>query len=158
MPLKVLFPDLFQKANNKSATIGEYWGRSRWRWSSTALSGQNFARVRGIKQLLKDSVPSALEEDKPIWIWEKDGNFTVESVYRHFINSGVIPVNTKWIWKAKRPHKIRVFLWLVCKETLLTWQNLQKRGCSGPNICVLCRKAEESAEHIMLSCCYSRSV
>lgn len=50
------------------------------------LSGQDFVRVRMLKQFLNDSTPSTLEEERPSWRWKNDGSFIVKSTHRHFIN------------------------------------------------------------------------
>ncbi|WMV33278.1 hypothetical protein MTR67_026663 [Solanum verrucosum] len=34
----------------------------------------------------------------------------------------------KHIWKAKIPHKVACFVWLLAKEVVLTHENLMKKG------------------------------
>lgn len=46
---------------------------------------------------------------------------------------------------------MNAFLWLISREVILTWNNLQKRGWIGPWICTLCSKAEENIDHIFFS-------
>lgn len=67
-------------------------------------------------------------DDQPHWRWRKDGDFFVKSTYNRFVDSGVVLTDTLWIWKNICPPKVRVYLWLVIKNTLLTWSALQKRG------------------------------
>lgn len=64
----------------------------------------------------------------------------------------------KFIQEIKCPLKVWVFLWLVAKATILTWNNLQKRGWEGPNCCALCKCVEEDEYHLVLACPYSTSV
>jgi hypothetical protein len=48
--------------------------------------------------------------------------------------------------KTKLPSKIKVFLWLVPRNKILTKANLRKRNWHGPAVCVLCGIAE-SIDH-----------
>lgn len=84
--------------------------------------------------------------------------FSIKLIYR-FLNDGGCRLRyAKYIWRVWCPLKIRVFLWLLAKEALLTLENLQKREWIGPNICVLCGHEEESTQHITLSCEYARVI
>lgn len=129
------------KANDKDARVSDCWERLRWRWNSTVLFELEIVRVRLLKQFLNDRTPSFLEEDKPIWRWEKDGDFMVKSTYRHFINGRVTSVNTNWVWRKKCPQKLRLFLW---KEALLTWPKLQKKEDVVALIYVFCVRRMEN--------------
>lgn len=66
--------------------------------------------------------------------------------------------HAKTIWSVRCPLKIRVFLWLIEKNVLLTWDNLQRRGWVGPSICTLCGNEEETIKHITLRCDSVRSL
>lgn len=35
------------------------------------------------------------------------------------------------MWKSKSLLKVHVFMWLVVKDAILTWKNLQKRAWQG---------------------------
>jgi hypothetical protein len=41
----------------------------------------------------------------------------------------------KVVWKLGCPPKIRIFIWLVLANKVLTWDNGQKRNWSGPGWC-----------------------
>lgn len=41
-------------------------------------------------------------------------------------------------------------MWLVVKDAILTWNNLQKRGWSGPTIYSQCRSSEGTITHIII--------
>lgn len=68
------------------------------------------------------------------------------------------------IWKIKIPSKIQAFLWLVARQTLLTWDNLQRREWTWPDIyslCLLeeeiyslCLLEEENIRYLFLGCIY----
>lgn len=82
----------------------------------------------------------------------------MRSTYLHFIDSGVNSINTYWIWSIKCPSKVRVFLWLVHKNSLLTWPALQRRDWLCLNFCVLCSKHGKSTHHLMLNCKFTNDL
>lgn len=92
-----------------------------------------------------------MEEDTdcPVWRWSKCGSFMISSTYRHFVDEGYRLSLAKAIWNARYALKVRIFLWLTVKDPILTWNNFQKRGCSGPNVYILCGSSEESIPHII---------
>jgi hypothetical protein len=53
--------------------------------------------------------------------------FTVKSIYSHIIRDGQGPY-MKHIWKSKIPSKIKVFMWFLENNVLLTKDNLSKRN------------------------------
>ena len=48
--------------------------------------------------------------------------------------------------------------WNVKHRSILTAENLKKRGLEGPSICPLCKKNEENLDHLLISCPFSREV
>jgi len=61
-----------------------------------------------------------------------------------------------WNWECQM--KIKLFSWLLAKDEILSWKNLQKRGWKGPGICSLCKAHSESTKHIFFKCPFTRSV
>jgi hypothetical protein len=55
------------------------------------------------------------------------------------------------------PHKIKVFLWLVLKNKILTKDNLRKRNWQDSLDCVFCG-LPESINHLFFQCSVSRFV
>lgn len=98
------------------------------------------------------------KEDMPIWRWEGGGRFMVLSAYTHFINRGHKMPNIDWIWKVMYPLKVRIFMWLLEKDAILTWPKLQQRGWKGPNICMLCQQAGEDTTHLILNYEFSKAI
>ena len=56
------------------------------------------------------------------------------------------------LWKWSCPLKLKLFIWLLLEDKILTWKNLQRRGWSGLGICFMCRSNEESSQHLFVSC------
>lgn len=55
-------------------------------------------------------------------------------------------------WKASCPLKMVHFSWLLFQNRNLFWDNLQKRGWTGPSRCALCFSAGEINFHLFFQC------
>jgi len=71
-------------------------------------------------------------------------------MYLDIINSGSIPRSVH-IWKVKVPLRIKVFMWFVHKQVILTKDNLAKRNWTGSRRCSFCDH-DESIKHLFLDC------
>ena len=64
------------------------------------------------------------QKDKIVWTLGKKG-FFVNSLYRKKMCDHVC-VPYRFLWKTKLPYKIKVFLYLVVRNKILTKDNLKK--------------------------------
>jgi len=48
--------------------------------------------------------------------------------------------------------KIKLFIWIVHQRKILTWENLLKKGFTGPSKCYLCGSQEETMDHLLNFC------
>lgn len=53
----------------------------------------------------------------------------------------------KIIWKSKIPEKIKIFLWLMANNAVLTRDNMKKRKWNGDSLCIFCNE-EETISHL----------
>lgn len=73
--------------------------------------------------------------DKLSWKWEASAVFSVKSLYR-FLNFGGIKISQAMLWwQVPLPHKIKIFMWLMTKNKILTKVNLRKKGWKGSVQC-----------------------
>lgn len=63
-------------------------------------------------------------EDLLVWGWENSGSFSVKSMYRFLNDEGTRSKHAMSIWETKCPLKVRLFLWLESKNSVLAWDNL----------------------------------
>ena len=94
------------------------------------------------------------QPDQLCWKLTKSGEFTVKSMYIDVINSSVIP-SSKHVWKVKVPLKIKVFMWFVHKQVILTKDNLVKRNWTGSTRCSFCDR-DETIKHLFFECPMAR--
>lgn len=53
------------------------------------------------------------------WTLTENGVYTAKTYYRNLIENGVIYPH-KFMWKTKIPQRIKKFMWLVLKNSILT--------------------------------------
>jgi hypothetical protein len=58
-----------------------------------------------------------------------------------------VSVPYKFLWKSKLPQKIKIFIWLVVRNKILTKDNLKKRNRKGSQECCFCG-GDESINHL----------
>nr|POE80751.1 putative ribonuclease h protein [Quercus suber] len=89
-----------------------------------------------------------------MWVPESKGSFTVKSTY---LIANSVPnvleathVNWKKLWNLKALERLKMLLWRLCYDILLTKENLSERFIITESSCNLCKNAFESACHIFL--------
>jgi hypothetical protein len=97
----------------------------------------------------------SVQEDRVKWCMGNKG-FTVNSLYKkNSIDQATVPY--RFLWKSKLPQKIKVFIWLVVRNKILTKDNLKKRSWHGSSECCFCGGLE-SIEHLFFKCSIARFV
>jgi len=79
------------------------------------------------------------------WSLQANGCFTVHSMYKIFVNSGIKV--TQEIWQAEIPLKIKIFMWDLKRGVLLTNDNLARQNWIGSKVCSFCDR-EESIQNL----------
>lgn len=95
------------------------------------------------------------EEDRVRWKLCSNGEFSVHSLYTQL--RGLNVVHYKKMWDLKIPLKIKIFLWLMLKNSILTKDNLLRRGWTGDEHCHFCA-AVETTDHLLFSCSLARLI
>jgi hypothetical protein len=114
------------------------------------------------KSLIESGISLVEKHDELILIGgNKAGYITVKNGYEALSKSLWNTNLGGWrrkIWKWECPLKIKLFVWLLAENKILSWKNLQKRGWKGLGICNLCKKDRESTKHLFINCSFTRSV
>ncbi|KAK8298923.1 hypothetical protein V6Z12_D05G288400 [Gossypium hirsutum] len=92
--------------------------------------------------------------DSIAWKGAKDGVLTVSEAYARRMESTWDYKDPVWqqIWTLKCPQRVRIFLWLVCKEKLLTNAERKQRTLTKDKLCQICHAPHESILHILRDC------
>jgi len=99
-------------------------------------------------------------KDKRGW-GRKTGRYTTGEGYKLM---EVIPYAApnpgvwKFLWTTPFVPKIDFFCWTTAHKSNLTVENLKKRGIEGPSRCPLCKNDEETLDHILIRCPFSKEV
>jgi hypothetical protein len=93
-------------------------------------------------------------EDVFRWNLTVSGVFSVKSMY-HDLLDGNTGYFKKYIWKIKVPLKIKIFMWFLHKEVILTKDNLKKRKWQGSSQCCFCDQ-DETIQHLFFSCPFAK--
>jgi hypothetical protein len=125
--LKEQYPNLYNIVRRKVATSAEILGLRLFNISfRRSLVTGNLQDWHDL--LLKlSSINLTDSPDHFKWSLNSNGRFTVNSMYRDFLDTNIVP-NNSYLWKIKVPLKIKVFLWLLHREAILTKDNLAKRN------------------------------
>jgi hypothetical protein len=75
---------------------------------------------------------------------------SVKSVYNHMtrMDSSFAYKST---WKAKISEKVKIFMWLIMQNSILTKENMIKRNWGGDPGCYFCNEPE-MVDHLLFSC------
>lgn len=84
----------------------------------------------------------------------KMGFFSVKSFYKWLFKckSDAIKIPYKQIWKVKVPPWVSFFVWEASRECILTIDKLRRRDKVLVNAYYLCKRNEETCNHVLLWC------
>lgn len=154
-PLNVLFPDLFKLCDQKDIMVADVLNNldsiTFRRWLTDDLRSW-------WELIIKESSDVQLGIDRDIISWklESRGKFSVKSTY-NAVTSCDYGHNYKYIWKGKISAKIKIFLWLVANNALLTKDNMIRRKWIGDPSCYFCQQPE-TVSHLLFACPVAKAV
>lgn len=106
-------------------------------------------------QILNATTMDQHRADMVVWKWTANGKYSVRSYYHTFTQYPTILDSRASIWGIKALHRVMVFVWLMLRRRILTVDNLVRRGWHLPNRCCLCKRAEETMDHLFRDCNYT---
>jgi len=95
-------------------------------------------------------------EDYHIWKLSNSGQYSAKSTYDSLSMGKILFRPWERIWKTWAPAKCQFFLLLVAHKRCWTSDHLARRGLSHPEKCPLCDQADESIDHLLIKCIFSR--
>lgn len=137
-----------------------------WHWSicdvTVIMPTTAVSELHYINFFLQNFSPSVVVPYRFVW-WSDSRGFSVKSAYLRlhscveqlFVSSSDLKVALKCVWKTIGPSNVQVFAWRLILNRLQTRDEFAKRGViSGAHslVCPLCRRLEESHNHIFLHC------
>jgi hypothetical protein len=156
LPLKDQYPTLYNIVNHTNVTVAHVMGSTPLNIGfRRALSGNKWDRwVHLVTRLMMFQLTDV--EDAFRWSLTTSGVFSVKSMYTDLLNEHTCYLK-KYIWKIKVPLKIRIFMWFLHKEVILTKDNLSKRNWHGCTKCSFCDQ-DETIQHLFFSCPFAKII
>ncbi|RVW93866.1 Transposon TX1 uncharacterized 149 kDa protein [Vitis vinifera] len=155
------YPRLFRVVVDKNISISSVLGPSRpFLWNLNFrrnLSDSEIEDLEGLMRSLDDLYLSPSVPDARLWPLSSSGLFSVKSFFLALSQSSGSSQNfpSKFVWNSQVPFKVKSFVWLVAHKKVNTNDMLQVRRpykALSPDICILCMKHGESADHLFLHC------
>ena len=148
-PLCVLYPVLYDLCTDKGISVHQFILKHAQlhfsRWLPVTLFGPWVSLIDEVY-----SYPFENEEDKISWKMHKSGGFSTRSVY-DLMTSGDTGHPFSHIWKARIPHRIKIFMWLYENKAIITKENLLRRNWQGDPSCYFCPN-DENMVHLFFTC------
>ncbi|KAA3488041.1 LINE-type retrotransposon LIb DNA [Gossypium australe] len=93
-------------------------------------------------------------EDRIIWARSGSGSFSIRSAYWTLKENSWKPKDDNWkvVWNYQGPQRVRIFLWLVANQRLLTNSERSRRGITHSKACPSCGHDPEDTIHVLRDC------
>ncbi|CAN1156954.1 Putative ribonuclease H protein At1g65750 [Linum perenne] len=108
--------------------------------------------------ILSMPLPRQVGRDVMIWHFSKDGNYSVRSAYRVYMDKVVrrtylnVPGEWPLLWKMKIPPKVKHFMWNLGRDVLSTKEALHRRHIFVAGECGCCNVFFETSWHLFFEC------
>lgn len=155
-PLKFSYPRLYLLSFDHNISVANAVAKGWERFSfRRTLLGESLELWNSLKARCEE-IQMHGGRDRVKWMLTADRQFTVKSLYDHLIKNDC-GYPHKFLWKTKVPTKIKVFLWLMTRKSILTKDNLVRRGWMGNKSCVFCGQ-DKTIDHLFFTCSAARLV
>ncbi|KAG7579199.1 hypothetical protein ISN45_Aa03g033600 [Arabidopsis thaliana x Arabidopsis arenosa] len=141
-------------AERENELVKSLWQDSvGWKLDRITPFTSNDTRLR-LGALVVDSVTGA--KDRVSWGENSEGKFTVRSAYQ-LVSRDENPrpdMEKFWarVWRVVAPERVRVFLWLVGNQAVMSNAERFRRHLCDSSICQVCKSGEEDTLHILRDC------
>ncbi|KAJ3683781.1 hypothetical protein LUZ60_014008 [Juncus effusus] len=134
------FPSLFSYSEYKHISVEEAGRGETWDLGfSDNLSNRAEFELQQLEISLQEHVFTNQEDHLSI-LGRRESKFPISKVYKLMSNRGVKEVDIARVWKVRLPAKLKVFMWMVLQNKILTGENWSRRGGDGPYNCVCCNQ------------------
>ncbi|KAJ8438829.1 hypothetical protein Cgig2_023021 [Carnegiea gigantea] len=138
--------------NIQDTTVEKMWSQHQgWRWDRFAefLPQDILERIES-----QSIVPEEDNEDKLFWNGTTHGGFSIKSTLKIIRNDQEPTQRRLWelVWSLPEAHRIRVFIWLVVHDKVMTNVNRVSRHIAEDPSYKVCEAKEEDLVHILRDC------
>jgi len=151
MTLKAAFPALFGIAAakyayvaNNSEFLGVSFTREAHNWEVNVFAS--------FFQMLHSVTVRRGGEDKLWWVPSKKGLFKVKTFFHSLTRTIGTRFPWKCVWRTQALSRATFFSWSAALGKIITLDNLRKHHAIMINRYYMCKKTEESVDHLLLHC------
>lgn len=155
VPFSEQFPELYDICQLQDCTVAEVVDNNFMlpfrRNLQGILNTQWEHMMNKVQNVVSHGVPDVI-----FWNLTKSKMFSTKSMYT-LLEKDIAGSNYKWIWRSKIPLKIKIFMWQLFQDAVLTRDNMKKRNWGGSPLCSFCAN-DETAKHLFFECSCARYV
>ncbi|KAJ3703386.1 hypothetical protein LUZ61_007091 [Rhynchospora tenuis] len=158
--LRLLWKLYAEPYSTWSTTIQALYGTR-----DVALLAHNNLLSHGLSDILKYlpffsvSINSLGTDPSQSWRWTNSGIYTSASAYTILFNPRISSPYHRKLWKLRVPPKVKIFIWLLLQDRLLTQSNLLLRNWPTNEGCPCCLAGPlKTAHHLFLDCPLASSI
>jgi hypothetical protein len=96
--------------------------------------------------------------DNHFWRLAASRKYSAKEAYECFFLGSIDFEPFQRICKTWAPPKCRFFLWLAAHNKCWTADRFARHGMTHPDKCPLCDQEEETIDHLLISCAFSRQL
>jgi hypothetical protein len=96
--------------------------------------------------------------DRLVWKWAATGEYTSSSAYRAFFFGTTTLLGANELWRCSAPPKVKFFFWLTSHGQIWTAERRMRHGLQPAADCALCGQDDETSDHLLASCVFTREV
>jgi hypothetical protein len=123
-----------------------------------ALTVQVLADYLSIWDLVDGVVLQPGVLDRHVWKLSSNGTYSCKSAYQAMFIGTIQFAPWRKIWRSWAPANCKFFAWLAINNRCWTSDRLARRGLPHQTACPFCDQAEETINHILVSCVLSREI
>ncbi|MFS7939902.1 putative reverse transcriptase zinc-binding domain-containing protein [Helianthus anomalus] len=129
-----------------------------WSWKRPPASPAKLTELANLIHLMRGFVLISVA-DRWTWVAHDSGVFSVFSLKSFIQPAPQSARNYMLTWNNWVPKKVCLLAWRADKDRLPTRVGLARRSIQVPTIlCVFCGEADETSEHLFVSCSFAQSV
>lgn len=123
---------------------------------------RNISNMEDAKAILSTRISQNCIKDKLAWVHSKNGQYTVKTGYQKwhqtYVGNMGVQQSTGWsrLWRLEIPHKIKIFLWRLCRNNVPVRSVLRGKGVAVPIGCMMCVGDIEHLLHLFLDCEFAK--
>jgi hypothetical protein len=97
-----------------------------------------------------------LTQDRLVWHWNPSGIYSSKSAYDAMFIGQSATLGAKELWSTRAPNKCMFYLWTVLHCRVWFSARLHRHGLPNNVPCDFCDQMDETLDHLLVGCVFSR--